>query len=275
MKLFLTPVPMALVLLACSSGSYQGPPPEDGGTPVVTDDAGDASTSDTGPVTVDGSGGDDANPRATACTSPPFVAFKAHLLEITDLGTTQPLAGGAIGFTTCAGFTLTTNAAGVAETRVTQGLAYSPFFSEPTHISMIGAESPAASDADVTIALPRVTAAAVLPGYDKTKAMLQIVLVAKGTAPCDAVDGVALLVTGHPEAQVKYMSAGWPKDTAPAAGTSSIGSNVFFSGMSGGVTVQVTGTKTGCTVTTVSSAQTGKFQLVNADVTVGTAIITN
>src|SRR5439155_20249783 len=131
----------------------------------------------------------------TACPAPPFVAFTAHLREITASGSEQPLAGANVGFTSCAGFTLTTDPSGVASTQVTQGIAYSPLFSALGHINAIGAESPAASDADVTVSLPVSSASDIFPAFDKNKPTLAIVLVAKGTsAACKTVDGVTLQV---------------------------------------------------------------------------------
>jgi hypothetical protein len=269
----------ALLGAACSSSTYEGPPAQS----VTGDDAGDdarTSSNDAQTSQSETGGGEtdaiDETPRATACTAPPFVAFTAHVREITVSGSEQPLAGANIGFTSCAGFTLTTDPSGVAATQVTQGIAYSPFFSALGHISAVGAESPAASDADLTVSLPVSSAADIFPGYDKSKPTLAIVLVAKGTtAACKAVDGVTLQVTGHAEATAKYMSAAWPSDRNPTAATSSVGDHVFFTGLAGGLTVKVTGTKAGCTVTTVTSTQTGNFQVVSGLFTIGNAIITD
>jgi hypothetical protein len=266
-----------LALSACSSGDVTLEPRGDGGdtgdaTNATSDGGNDAST---GPA--DAQGQDDVSsdaPRATACTAPPFVAFTAHMREITTSKSDQALAGATVGFTTCAGFVVTTDANGVAATNVTKGIAYSPFYSSNGHVNAVGAEAPATSDADVTVTLPIVNESGIIPGYDASKPSLEIVLVAKGTPPCDGVDGVTLEVTNHPEGIAKYMATDWPTNRTPV-GTASSGDHVFFTGLAAGIKVQVTGKKTGCTVTTVTSAQTGNFELVNGLLTIGEAVITN
>lgn len=256
-----------LILLApaCSSSTYEGSPASEAGAP-------DASVDDSAVPIVDGSGTIDASdgPRATACTAPPFFDFTAHVKE-TD-GPQIPNA--TVSFSTCPGFNLTTDADGAASTQVTQGVPYSPIYYANGHIGVIGAESPGASDTSVSVALPRSTQTDVIPGYDKGKPFIQITLLASGAAPCDKVDGVTLAVTGHPEAVVQYMSATWPSDKAPASTTASVGNTAFVTGLTGGI-VEVTGTKTGCTVSSKSSTQTGRFSLANSDVTAGNVLITN
>jgi hypothetical protein len=243
------------------------PPPTDGAPPPPDDANGMNNPGDTGT-------------KETACTAGPFFAFAATLTALDVSGATQPLAGAKIGFTTCPGFLLTTDQAGKAATQITQGLALSPIYSGGASlISSIGAEIPATADTSTTATLFGLDVASAIPGFVQdggNAATIAISLQADpaATAPCNDTSGVTLAVTGHTEASVSYANPGWPANPSVTT-TASTGPYVFVGGIQGATKVAVTGAKSGCTVTLVSAAQTGKFLLVPASVTVGVATLSN
>src|ERR1700721_2226035 len=68
----------------------------------------------------------------------PSVSFAATLSTLDIHGTTVPLAGATIGFSTCPGFVITTDATGAASTQLTEGIALSPLYSGgPTVIAAV------------------------------------------------------------------------------------------------------------------------------------------
>src|SRR5215471_20547221 len=74
---------------ACSSSTYEGAPAEDAGQ-ITSPDAG-GGDDDGGRTSADGSGFvDSGNPRATACTAPPFVGFRAKVRALSAAGVGQP-----------------------------------------------------------------------------------------------------------------------------------------------------------------------------------------
>ena len=272
----------AIVLVVPFGCSDNGPSthdlPSDGGDAIDGSSNGEAST---GPAADSGTGpSSDANtddaPRATGCTAPPFVSFAGTVSEITSTLAVQPLGGATIGFTSCSGFVVTTDATGGASTQVTQNVAFSPLFSSGSTINAIGAELSGVGAADVRVTLPRADVSDVIPEYDGAAPSFAIVLEANGqTAPCNAIDGVALAVTNHPEAVARYMAASWPSDKKPTTGAVSVGSYVFFTGLKTGLTVEVTGTKAGCAISTLIGSQTGRFSLVSGLVTIGRAVVSD
>jgi hypothetical protein len=267
---------------ACSNGavSTQGPLPGlDGGTDATSSPLTDGAT----PPGQDANGTvnpGDTGPRATACTAAPFVNFSGTLTSLALSGATQPLAGAAIGFSTCPGFDLTTNAAGSASTQITEGIPVSPIYSAgPTILGTIGAEIPATADVSETVTMFAFDVSPSIPGFEKdggNAATIAISLVADpaATAPCTDVTGVTLAVTGHAEAIVSYATTAWPGDKTVTT-TSSTGPYVFINGVTGATRVALTGAKTGCTVKLVTASQTGSFVLVPGSVTVGTATVGN
>jgi hypothetical protein len=263
--------------LACGSSTLQNGTVPDGGI-----GAGDGATGDDGATpgsdaATDASSTPDADSgdRLTTCIAPPFVAFSTTLTALAATGVTRPLAGAQVGFSSCAGFYLTSDANGQASTQVTKGIAYTPFYSLNGEISVVGAEVPGAVDATTSPLLIDSNANAVIPSYDPNASELTIELDAEGTPPCDSVAGVALTVTSHPEATVSYMGPTWPTDTKVASKTVSVGRRAFITGIAGASKVQLTGTKVGCTVKLVTASQTGNFVLVAGDLTEGIATITN
>ena len=269
-------------LVGCSSNTNKGatPPPDaDGGldasSPPVTDGspppAGDAN----GVVTPGDSG-----TKQTTCTASPFFAFAGTVANLDVSGATQPLAGATIGFSTCPGFVITTDATGKASTQITQGLRLSPIYGGgASFIAGIGAEIPASGDTATAVTLFGLDVAPVIPGFQQDGGNAEAIAISlqadpAAAAPCNDASGVTLAVTGHPEAVVSYANAGWPANPSVTT-TASTGPYVFVSGIVGASKVTLTGTKAGCSVSLVTAAQTGTFLLVPASVTVGVAAVSN
>jgi hypothetical protein len=270
----------ALVAGCSSNNATPTPagPAADAGADASIPPASDASTppSDSGGTVTP----DDGDIKATACTAAPFVDFTATLTALDVSGSTQPLAGAKVGFSTCTGFYVTTGATGSVSTQLTQGIPASPFYNDgTTTIGAIGAEIPATGNVAPAVTLFNYDVTPSIPGFQQdggNQATIAIVIQVDpaATAPCNTVSGVTLSVTGHPEAVVSYASTGWPGDTAVTT-TSSTAPYAFINGVTGGGKVAVTGAMSGCSVKLVTESQTGNFQLLSGSVTIGLATVTN
>jgi Fe-S cluster biogenesis protein NfuA len=209
------------------------------------------------------------------------VSYNATVTELAANGTSAPLAGALVGFTTCEGFELTTNASGQAITQLTQGIPVTPIYDSTGAISALGAEIPATGDVTTTPALFADALTTIVPGFAEDggdAAIIEIVLAvdATATSPCNATSGVTLTVTGHTEATVSYMGASWPSDTSVASTSASTdGDRAFIGGIAGATSVKIAGTKSGCNVVLVTASQTGNFLLLPGSITIGVATITN
>jgi hypothetical protein len=274
---------MAMGTAACSSSDSAGGGPADAG-----DAGGDSSVAPAGDAgktpNADASGvvSGDAGTKATACTAGPFVAYRATITKVNSLAVNAPLVGAQIGFSTCEGFELTTDAKGQASTQLTQAIPVTPLYAATGTISSVGAEIPASADVAESLTLFDDTLTPFIPGFaldgGGNAAIVEIVLAvdAAATAPCNATSGVTLTVTGHSEATVSYMGATWPTDPNVASTTASTdGTRAFIGGVVGATKVQIAGTKTGCNVVLVTGSQTGNFSLLAGSITIGTATITN
>ena len=277
-------VAMGLVV-ACSSSGRNGIPSDGGGAGSSSSSGGgnDASNGQDSGGTADDGGGanDEGGTKETACVLPPFVGYSAALSVIGANGGTTSPQGIQVGFTTCTGFYVTTDSSGRASTQLTQNTAVTPFYTSTAILSMLGAEIPATADAAVTLTAFQQNVLGAVPGFAQDggeTALIEVVLAAdpSATGACASTSGVSLAVTGHSEATVSYMAAGWPTDTTVSSTVASAdGTRAFIRGIVGASKVAVTGTKSGCTVSLVTASQTGNFVLLAGSITVGTATVTN
>jgi hypothetical protein len=276
-------VAVAGSLVACSSSKETTPPPAgtaaDAGSDATTTPVPDGST----PTPVESGTADaskDPNPPATACTAPPFINFSTTLTLLDVSGSMEPLAGATVGFSSCPGFDVTTNTGGTAMAQLTQDISVSPIYGDGiTALGSIGAEIPTTADVLQAVTIFASDVAPAIPGFQLDggdAATIAILLQADpaATAPCNAVAGATLSVTGHPEAVVSYANPGWPAN--PAATTApSTGPYVFINGITGASKVAVTGTMAGCAVNLATATQTGNFAVTTGALTIGLATITN
>jgi hypothetical protein len=273
------------LVVACSSSGRNGVP-SDGGGPGSSSSSGggtDASNVEDSGGTPEDAGGasGEGGTKETACLLPPFVAYSAALSVLGANGGTTSPQGVQIGFTTCTGFYVTTDSTGHASTQLTQNTAVTPFYTSSSILSMLGAEIPATADVAVTLTAFQQDVLGAVPGFAQDggeAALIEIVLAAdpSATGACASTSGVSLAVTGHAEATVSYMAAGWPTDTTVSSTVASAdGTRAFIGGVVGASKVAVTGTKSGCTVNLVTASQTGNFVLLGGSITVGTATVTN
>jgi hypothetical protein len=269
------------MLAGCSSNKGSTPPPAgaadgglDGSTPPVTDGSAPPTPDATGVVSPD------SGTKQTSCIGEPFFTFAATVAVLDVSGATQPLAGAKIGFTSCPGFEITTDATGKASTQITQNRPLSPIYSGGASIiAGIGAEIPASADTAPAVTLFGFDVTSTIPGFEQdggNAPTIAITLQADpaATAPCNDASGVTLAVSGHAEAVVSYANPGWPSNPSVTT-TASTGPYVFVNGIVGASKVTLTGTKAGCSVKLATAAQTGTFLLVPGSVTVGVAAVTN
>jgi hypothetical protein len=274
------------LVVACSSSGNGGGGSSDGGSSSggSSSGGGDASNADdSGGSGSDASGvvNGEGGTKETACFLPPYVAYSATLSVLGANGGTTSPQGVRIGFSTCTGFEVTTDATGNASTQLTQGAPVTPFYTSSAILSMLGAEIPATDNVAVTLTAFQADVLDAVPGFAQDggeAALVEVVLAVdpSATGACASTSGVSLAVTGHPEATVSYMAAGWPTDTTVSSTVASAdGTRAFIGGIVGASKVAITGAKSGCTVNLVTAAQTGSFALLAGSITVGTATITD
>jgi hypothetical protein len=277
-------VAVGLVVACSSSGNGGGGSSDGGSSSGGGSSGGDASNvEDSGGSMFDASGvvTGDGGTKETACFLPPYVGYSAALSVLGANGGSTSPQGIHIGFTTCSGFEITTDATGKAATQLTQAAAVTPFYTSSAILSMLGAEIPATADVAVSLTAFQADVLDAVPGFAQDggeAALVEVVLAVdpSATGACASTSGVSLVVTGHPEATVSYMAAGWPTDaTVSSTVVSTDGTRAFIGGVAGASKVAITGTKSGCTVSLATASQTGNFRLLAGSITVGTATIAN
>ncbi len=251
---------LALLLLATSCSSPEvGAKPTDGG---VTHDASDsAAPADTG----DG---------LASCGGAPSFRYLLKALALQNDGTASLLAGATLSFDTCPGVTATTDAKGLATINVRRGVPFVPRVTAPGHMPLLFGETLVAvndprTDLKTAALLPILPTPPAIPYNSPTVPLLVVDILANGA--CGPA-GTVVSVNGHPEAKMHCMMATWPSDpTEPTICLASLGPIVFFTGLAGGTTVQLTAS--GCAGTTVVGTQTGNFPLENGVLTVANVTI--
>jgi hypothetical protein len=278
---------LGTALCACSSNGGTTPVPvPDAGTGASIPDGSTSKSDDAGTTVADASEpSGDADQRATACTDPPYLPLTVTLNVLDVKGTLLPLAGATVGFSTCPGFDVTTDANGVASANISENVPVSPIYTDGVAIlPAIGAElatggGDAGGSIGLFVELFAEDMASAVPGFrgdagDQATIAIELSPNSAATGACAGVSGVTFAVTGHPEAIVSYTVNGWPSD--PTLGTSSSGAWVFVNGVVGASRVAITATKPGCTVSLSEiNSQSGSFLLVPESITYGVAGIDN
>ena len=258
----MTLVALAVLANACSSGAGDGSDSTKSGVhgrvaPVLS--SGMTTTRDTLPQ--------------AECGDPPYVDLTLWMWELGDDGV-RALDGTTLTFDHCPMFAAKTDAMGMLTAKVSRGVTVVPRLTTPGHVPVIVAESRLDGDSILSNFTPTFARTDVIPEYASDGPTLSMYLVAEGTGACAVERGVTLRVVGHPEARAIYMAPAWPRVSAPVGGDASVGSVVFFAGLTAdGAPVQVEGTKPGCVVRVVPSEQTGKLTLENGAWTVGNVYI--
>ena len=259
MKCFTVTVSIVLAAAAAgacsSSSSTQGTAGDAGAT---TDSAGSSGG------TEDGGSADSAGPTSTiACGAAPFVNIGLVVRQVASGGGTAPAVEGAtLTSSLCLGKSAITGPDGVITAQVTKSAPFVPRFDAPNYATTLIAELQ--FDADKTgieAPLPPALFTALVPGFGPTKTAI-IVGLSKGggTGACDALDGVAFTVTGHPEAVVTYFTDDAIPQIAKGGVTTAAG-RAAITELAVGAPVSIAGTKTGCTIDFARAPYTGKAPL--------------
>ena len=251
---------------ACSSSS-------DGGAPATTDQDGSTS-SDTG----SGPSG------PVQCGPPPYVTLGLVVEAASNADGGPPRIGGAVLTSPlCPDASFTSDADGGITGLVTQNVPFYGRFNAPGYAPTLSPQEQFTMDMPaIAIALPPSLLTAIVPNYDKTKTIILIDARKDtgtnhdGGASCNDVSGVSFSVDGHPEGQITYYTA----DSIPAPianGTAtSEGGIVTITGIDVSASpVGITGTKSGCTVSFLEGAATGKIPLEDAYVSIAAAYLRN
>ena len=252
---------LAALVAACSSSASDGGNSTNSGihgrvAPVLA--PGVATTRDTLPK--------------TECGDPPYVDLALWMWELGDDGV-RPLEGATLTFDACPTFDATTDAVGMLNAKVSRGVAVIPRLAAPGHVPIVVAESRLDGDSILSDFTPTLARTDVIPEYEADRPTLSVYLVAEGTGTCATESGVTLRIVDHPEARAIYMAPAWPRDPVPAGGDASVGTVVFFGGLTAGAPVSIEGTKPGCVVRVVPSEQTGRLTLEDGAWTVGNVYI--
>ncbi len=246
---------LLLVATSCSSGEV-GSKPVDGG---VAHDAHDASDSGA-PDTADG---------LASCGGTPSFRYLLKALVLQKDESSSPLAGATLSFDTCPGVTATTDAQGLATINVRRGVPFVARVTAPGDMTVLFGETLIAvndprTELKTATLVPVLPAPTSLPWYSPTEPLLVVDILANGK--CGPA-GMSVSVVGHPEANMHCMLSTWPSDaTEPTICVASWGPILFFTGLSGGSTVQLAAS--GCAGATTVGAQTGNFPLENGVLTV-------
>lgn len=270
----------------CGSSSDNTAPadtgaPTDGGVDSTKGD----STSDA-PVdsSKNDSGTSDASEivPATTCGSPPYVHVVVHVY---DYQSKSPVAGAFLTASICPGSTFVSDATGTFDGQISKGVAFDPRLSASSYVTMrLGEEK---LDADFTVNVPLLPDALtlILPDWatDKPTSLAFVgpssaldggVDAADTSSPCEQVDGIALAVTGHPEAKITYFKGGAiPSPDSTLTATTTAGFAEIANLPTSAAPIKVTGTKSGCTVTFATPPLTGNYSLENGVLTVATGVV--
>jgi hypothetical protein len=252
---------------ACSSSSSSN-----GGTTATDQDAdtlGDTSTTGpSGPV---------------QCGPPPYITLGLVVEQVSSADAGAPRIGGAVLTSPlCPDASFTSDDDGGITGLVTENVPFYGRFNAPGFAPTLSPQEEfAANTPDVAIALPPSLLPALVPNYDQTKTLIFIDARKDtgtnndGGANCDDVSGISFSVDGHPEGQVTYYTA----DAIPAAipnGTATVGGAASITGIDVSASpVTITGTKSGCTISFLKGAATGKIPLENSYVSIAAAYLRN
>jgi hypothetical protein len=273
-------------VIACSSSSDNSQPADtgpSGGDSTTDSGVGDSSKSDGGDSTTNDDGDAGEVVAATTCGDPPYVHVVVHVY---DYQSKTPVANALLTTSICPGSTFVSDSTGTFDGQISKGLAFDPRLSADSYVTVrLGEEK---LDADFTIGVPMLPEALtlILPDWSTTKPT-SIAFIGNSAAldggvdasvdaadPCEAVDGISLTVTGHPEAKIVYFKSGAiPSPDSTLTATTSAGFAEIANLPTTAAPYQVTGTKTGCSVTFATPPLTGNYSLENGVLTLATGVV--
>ncbi|MGZ3424623.1 MAG: hypothetical protein ACXVEE_42590 [Polyangiales bacterium] len=248
------------MLLACSSSNEPAPAGTDSGTTVTdtgssTTDS--STTTDTGTAVTDSASMETSF--STACGMAPYVKWSGTF-TLQGLSGAMPPTGVKITSPGCPGATFTTAADGSYTLDVQKGLTSYIRVTADGAIPAIVGESLA--DAD-TSGINLVLLPAIFKGFLSDWASGQPAILVKvsadpaATGTCKDPSGVTISVKDQPTAKVAYFNNSTPPSVMAGATSTSASGIVAITGITG-TSVELIGTKTGCTASPKVSPLTGK-----------------
>ena len=272
--------------VACSSSSDNGAPADTGtsGVDSTTTDSGVGDASKDGGDSTSGEGGEttDVTP-ATTCGDPPYVHVVVHVY---DYQSKTPVANAQLTTSICPGSVFVSDSTGTFDGQVAKDKAFDPKLSADSYVTMRLGEEKLGADFEISVPLIPEAITLILPDWS-TSQPTSIAFIGPSSAlgdggvdaadtsdPCQQVDGISLTVTGHPEAKIVYYKAGSiPTADSTLTATTSAGLVEIANLPTTASPYQVTGTKTGCSVTFATPPLTGNYSLENGVLTVATGVV--
>lgn len=278
--------------LGCSSSSDSAP----GGGPVDSGTSGDTGTpaADSGTAPVDSgasdstkppsdTGGGETPPGATSCGTAPYAHVTTHLY---DYQSKKPVADGRLTGSLCPGSTFISDVTGLIDAQIQQSVAFDVKIEGKTYISTRFGEQLLTKDFDIALPMIPTIFTGLLPDWGADRPSILVAIgnapasadagTPDATGPCAAFDGVTLAVTGHPEAKVGYFKAGAIPTIDPALTMTDASGLAAISGLPSSLGhIEITGTKTGCTVSFKPYPVTGRYALEDGVLTVATGLLGN
>jgi hypothetical protein len=232
-------------------------------TPATPGAGEDASADGSGPGTLDDGGTETGPTSSIICGAAPYVSLGLVVRQIPiGGGTGAPIEGATLTSSLCPGLAALTAADGVVSAQITKDAPFFPRLEGPNYATTLIAEMQFGADqSGINVPLPPALYTAIVPAFGPTKTAI-IVGVSKGggTGACDALDGIVLTVTDHPEAKVTYFSAD-PIPQATTGTTTTTAGRAAITELPVGAPVTVVGTKAGCTVDFARAPYTGHAPL--------------
>lgn len=201
------------------------------------------------------------------CGPPPWLLLEGKVTDREVAGTAgAALEGAVVSWSACSGVTATTAADGTWRAWVSEMMPASRSYALAGYLPTIISEQAWPIDyPSVDLALRKSDVwRPLMPGYDDTHGYAIVGVATPDTGPCADPAGVAISVTGHPDAKVVYLDYpdGEPaKDTGGSVTTKR--GVVYVSGLTPGVleTGAIAGAKTGCKYTTLGGIDTGRAKV--------------
>lgn len=244
------------MLLACSS-SNDSPP-------ASTPDTGTADTStaaDTAMVSDTGTAAMDSGPEvvfSTTCGTAPYVTWSGNFV-VQGLSGTEAPTGVKITSPGCPGSTFTTDADGNYTIQIQKGLtSYIKVNADDTIPAIVGLSLADSDATNIDLVLLPTLLKSFLADWKAGEPAVLVKVSAAGSATgtCKNLDGVALSVKDQPSAKVAYFNNSSPPGIVAGATSTSASGIAVITGVTG-TTVQLVGTKTGCTASPILPPLTG------------------
>ena len=260
---------------AAGSGGTSGA----GGTSGSSGAAGQggaAGTSGTAGAAGAGGSAGTAGGAGNTCGNAPLVNVTGTITSYTSA--TTKVVGGKLTVDVCPDLTITTDADGKLDAKLSKGVAYNPRIEAEGYITSRTGEQILQADYDASSGLLSDFLTGVIPSWStNSPSVLAAAQFSASPAPqpdpndpCTSLDGVVFAVTDHPEAVVTYFQPGSIPTADPSLTSTSTLGLAAINGLSENLTgalIEITATKAGCDVSFDSYPHTGRYRLENGVLT--------